>query len=347
MPWTASALFVRTERHLLHVWTRLTCMPRNNDQPPLGTGKFHIESQVVDFMESGFSIPPADPDTQVGVRKRRKVHFAGDDSKDDQNSPVTTNSTPKLVDLRTVQDICTVFASNNDICRGSKCLGYLDGFANETFRHKFFESPDTRVSSSPSIKISEILSQPVETSVNFVDQLKLARNYVMAVLKFHSTPWLREYYSLHDLSFFRTSGGDVSSCLQTAHLGLDFIQCSPGAVCSTHMDDAGDDEALEMARLTHGVRNLTLWSLGVVLLQIGTWSTIGRLDDVANVRRIALRVPMLGRYRDLTKQCLECDFALWRRLIQAKTAAGCVRECGVWAVGHDQQSETWRWMKRR
>lgn len=282
-------------------------MSRDHDQHPLGSGRFQVESQMIDFMQSGLSSPPAsDSDAHGGVRKRRKVHFAEDDTQNDLDSSVIPDVKPQLVDLRTVQNICTVFA-HNTMCRTSKSVGYLDGSANETFRHTFFE---TRFQSSPSIKISEILSHSVNTFVDVVDQLKLARNFVMAVLKFHSTPWLKECYSLHDLSFFRTSGGDVSSCLQTAHLGLDFTHCSPDADNSAQMADLDYDEAVEKARLDHGVRNLTLWSLGAVLLQIGTWSTIERLDDVANVRRLAQRAQMLGnRYRDLTIQCLECDFA--------------------------------------
>lgn len=293
------------------MWPGLTRASRSLDHPPIGNGRLRVESQIVDFMQSGFSTPPASgPDNHDGLRKRRKVHFAEDNTQTDKGTTVRTDNTAQPVDLRHVQDICTVFTHKNTLCHTSRCLGYLDGFANEAFRHTFFEAPAPQLSNIPSVKLSEILTQPVETSVNFVDQLKLARNFVMAVLKFHSTPWLREHYSLHDLSFFRSSKGDVSSCLQTAHLGLDFIQCPLDDDCSTQMADVSHHEAVETARLTHGVRNLTLWSLGAVLLQIGTWSAIERLDDVANVRRLAQRVPMLGkRYRDLTKQCLECDFA--------------------------------------
>lgn len=286
-------------------------MRSNLDLYSPGIVRLHVASQIVDFMESGFSTPPAsNSDADSGRCKRRKVHFEDDDAQEDQGSSETIGDTPKLVDLRNVVDICTVFNHKNIMCGASKCLGYLDGFANETFRHSFFEAPLTRGSSSPSVKMSEILNQPIETSVNFVDQLKLARSFVMAVLTFHSTPWLREHYSLQDLSFYHSSDGDVPSCLQTAHLSLDFVQHSPDEDCTTQMDDVNDAESFELARLTHGIRNLTLWCLGAVLLQIGTWSTIERLDDVVNVRRMAQRVPMLGkRYRDLTKQCLDCDFA--------------------------------------
>lgn len=262
-------------------------------------------------MESTLSTPPSSgPDAQDDLRKKRRTVRFVEDNTQTENSPAASDQASEAVDLRSVENVCTVLAHKNTMCRGPQCPVYLDGVANETFRHTFLESPAAVVSSSSSIKMSEILNQPVETSVNFVDQLKLARDFVMTVLKFHSTPWLREHYTLHDLSFFRSNDGDVASCLQTAHLGLDFIQSSPDADCSTQMADACNDEAIETARLTHGVRNLTLWSLGAVLLQIGTWSTIEHLDDVAKIRRLAQRVPMLGkRYRDLTKQCLECDFA--------------------------------------
>lgn len=263
-------------------------------------------------MESTLSTPPSSgPDTHDGVRKKRRtVRFAEDTAQTEGSSPVASDSVSKAIDLRSIQNVCTVLTNKSLKCREPQCPVYLDGVANETFRHTFVESPTVNISSNSSIKMSDILNQPVETSVNLVDQLKLAHDFVMAVLKFHSTPWLAEHYTLHDLSFFRSTDGDVASCLQTAHLGLDFIQCSPDADHSTQMADVCNDEAVETARLTHGVRNLTLWSLGAVLLQIGTWSTIEQLDDVAKIRRLAQRVPMLGkRYRDLTKQCLECDFA--------------------------------------
>lgn len=160
------------------------------------------------------------------------------------------------------------------------------------------------MSESSIVSTKEILSNPAETSVTFVDQLKLARSFALAVLKFHSTPWLKEYFSLQDLCFFRLGNSDLSTWVQTAHIGFDFVP-----IPTEDMDDGGND-ALEDAKLAYGVRNLTLWGLGTVLLQIGRWSVIESPDDMVQVRRLAQRVPMLGRrYRDLTKQCLECDFA--------------------------------------
>lgn len=276
---------------------------------PIGNVSLHVESQIVDFMESGFGTPPAfDANAYDSRRKRRKVRFAVEDTQDEKESSVAIENTATPIDLRNA-DMCVVLREAA-VCPTSKCLGFLDGLASETFRHSFFYSPETRVPSQTPVKMSEILARPVETSVNFVEQLKLARIFVLAVLKFHSTPWLREDYSLDDLSFFRSNDGDIADCLQTAHLNLDFVQHGSHDVHAIQMEDVEAREAVETAQLTHGVRNLTLWSLGAALLQIGTWSILECWDDVANVRRLAQRVPMLGkRYRDLTKQCLECDFA--------------------------------------
>ncbi|KAI3391729.1 hypothetical protein diail_6870 [Diaporthe ilicicola] len=296
----------------------IACYGHSRLQPSsvqVGLINLHVESRVLDFMESGLNTPPHSGDD--GRRKKRRVHFNVDDTQE-KSSVIATGGKrqdPGTVDLRVVQDICTALQGKgkgkSTECCDSKCLGYLDSCSNETFRHSFFGMSDTRhITESICVSTREILSHPAETSVTLVDQLKLARSFAMAVLKFHSTPWLREYVSLQELSFFRCGEGDLSSCIRTAHLGFDFVQTSPREDFPITMEDAGDNKATEDAKFRHGVRNLTLWGLGTVMLQIGTWSTLESPSDVVAVRRLAQKVPVLGRrYRDLTKQCLECDFA--------------------------------------
>ncbi|KAL1848888.1 hypothetical protein Daus18300_013447 [Diaporthe australafricana] len=275
----------------------------------------HVESRIMDFIESGLNTPPHSGDD--GGRKKRRVHFTVDRAQDQPPAAATKakRQDTGTVDLRVARDICTALqgkgkGKSTDCC-DSKCLGYLDSCSNETFRHSFFGISEARpVSESICISTEEILSHPAETSVTLVDQLKLARSFAMAVLKFHSTPWLREFVSLQELSFFRFGESDLSSCISTAHLGIDFVQSPTNEDLVIPMEDMSDHSATEDAKFAYGVRNLTLWGLGTVMLQIGTWSTLESPSDVMVVRRLAQRVPMLGkRYRDLTKQCLECDFA--------------------------------------
>lgn len=168
------------------------------------------------------------------------------------------------MDLRMSQSICTILQGMSaDACH-SKCLGYLDSCCDETFRHSFFQTDTMNpISEFVCISAEEIISLLAETSVTFVQQLTLARSFAMAVLKFHSTPWLRENISLRELSFFDFHDGDLSSCIRTAHLGFDFVQSSMRDDLPTR--EMGDREAFEEARLIHGVRNLTLWGLGTIM----------------------------------------------------------------------------------
>lgn len=209
------------------------------------------------------------------------------------------------------------------------CLGYIRGVSDEGFRHHFYgnaSDPDkvTALRSAArldieSLSMSDIMSFQAEKNVSVVEQLELARDLVLTMLKFYSTPWLRGYFSLGDLSFFPVDR-NLSASLKTLHVGLDFVQrphnsprtqaIEEGGISSAR-DDMPDDlkETMELARLQYGVRNLTLWSLGTVLLQIGRWSRMEAPDNVALVRKLSSQVSSLGpRYRDLTKKCLECDF---------------------------------------
>jgi hypothetical protein len=161
----------------------------------------------------------------------------------------------------------------------------------------------------------QIMHHPVESSLSVIDQLKLARNLVTAVLKFHSTPWLGHYFALNDLSIFQSTP-DLSTCLQTLHFGAGFITSHCHDMSGSAMDSLDpeghstlDAEAVENAKLQYGIRNLTLWCLGTILLQIGRWAAVDSPDDVLTIRKLSSQAVTLGpRYQALTKRCLECDF---------------------------------------
>lgn len=202
------------------------------------------------------------------------------------------------------------------------CFGYIDTHSQESFRHFFQQSPlpvyhvipppapKSGPSRSMSMSMNDMLRQPVEARLSIVDQFKLGRDLGLAVLKFFSTPWLKEYFSLCDLSFLRR-GKDLQECLKTLHVGHDFVQCpslhDPSSTDGFNLD--GMKQAVEDAKMEYGIRNLTLWSLGIILLQIGMWSKIDEPENIPGIRRLSSQVCSLGpRYRDLTKKCLNCDF---------------------------------------
>lgn len=214
-------------------------------------------------MESGLNTPPYLGDDSQ--RKKRKVHFNEGLA---TVSPEMKKQVPETVGRRIVGSLCMALQGTSVNPRGSKCLGYLDNCCNETFRHSFFGmAAPISVSQAPCVSTKEILSRPAERFVTFVDQLTLARTFAMAVLKFHSTPWLRDYVTTQDFSFVRFDDSDVASCIKTAHLSFDFVYTSRRESSPIPAEDMVDGEAtlIEDAMLTHGVRNLTLWGLGIVM----------------------------------------------------------------------------------
>lgn len=111
-----------------------------------------------------------------------------------------------------------------------------------------------------------------------------------------------------------------------------------------HNDDV-DADGLREAQRTYGIRNLTMHSLGVALLQIGQWDDGTSpssssssspppprlaVDEIAQVRRaadVAERGSRLGpRYHKITQQCLDCDFGFGKDLAAPELQSAIYRD---------------------
>ncbi|PNP37437.1 hypothetical protein TGAMA5MH_10671 [Trichoderma gamsii] len=166
------------------------------------------------------------------------------------------------------------------------------------------------------IPMNEALGQPAHERLDIVSQLRLAHRLVSAVLKFNSTPWLKELWNVGDLAFFR-QGNDLAESLQTLHFGVEL----------THNALGSEDTAMELespaslvhlsiedAQYKHGVRNATLYSLGAALLAIGRWERVDH-NDIEGIRRLASQRSYLGPvYQELTQKVLDCDFGYGKDL---------------------------------
>ncbi|KAK3326656.1 hypothetical protein B0H66DRAFT_551463 [Apodospora peruviana] len=166
--------------------------------------------------------------------------------------------------------------------------------------------------------LSWALDFPLYTAVSDSDRITIALNLVQAVLKFHSTPWWRSTGCVLDLvSFFSpqspantTSNNedDLASSLDTLHIStpVDYHHNQPNASPPTPPED---DEIAKWAEENHGIRNLTLYSLGVALLQIGLWDGSVSWSDHVQVRRKTARLSYLGKkYRNAARRLIECNF---------------------------------------
>ncbi len=215
---------------------------------------------------------------------------------------------------------------------GTRCegFGHIDSCSRDNFRHTFYpyviEPGETtyphrqKLTLDDVMLVDEILGQSVSNNLTVVSQLQLALRVASAVLMFNSTPWMSDIWGPRDLSFFH-HGQDLTASLQTLHFRVELIheggsqQQGPSPDTISHDNLSGQ---LEDAQYKYGVRNVSLYSLGVVLLAIGRWARVDQ-SNVEAVRRLASQSCPLGpRYQELTQKVIDCDFGYGKDLAKPK-----------------------------
>jgi len=194
--------------------------------------------------------------------------------------------------------------------RREGCIGYLvsrDNLRHELMAAQDRESMAIETHSCSALSLASVIKPSEETKVTVYDQLQLAFRLAQSVLQYHSTPWWRRNWGLSDLSYFDIDA-ELSASLTTLHIDAKLVSKAEvlGLETALPVINNNDDEA----EVFCGIRNVTLHSLGVALLQIGRWQVLDA-DDVVQVRRAAAKPSPLGtRYDELTRRCLYCDFGL-------------------------------------
>ncbi|KAI9146995.1 Short chain dehydrogenase virK [Paramyrothecium foliicola] len=194
------------------------------------------------------------------------------------------------------------------------------GTAENTHREKIREAINVVTNKSK----YESLIQELKESNQEIKRLRKTAS----VLQFHSTPWLQPYWKLQDISYFSTDEG-LAASLDTLHISSELSkrqQKQPQRQDIIMLDNPNE---ILTAQHACGIRNLTMHSLGVALLQIGQWSAID-LDNVVEVRKIAdftNQNSRLGpRYQSITQQCLDCDFGFGKDLSQPELQAAIYKD---------------------
>ncbi|EHK19014.1 uncharacterized protein TRIVIDRAFT_158130 [Trichoderma virens Gv29-8] len=294
--------------------------------------RLEVRSRTIDsitWSSAGLMTPASEADnSQNDRRKRQKVRFSSlGDGSDLSNSDAESASIGSTAatsqstvvspdDLQLTGHFCPELSrrcSTPDIVCKLEGLGHIDSCIQEGYRHCFFPCSSShhcgKMGLDDVMLMDEALGQSASNRLTIVGQLRLAHRLVSAVLKFNSTPWLNELWSVRDLAFFR-QGDDLTMSLQTLHFGVELIHGGREAGDSL-MDvesPASLTHSIEDAQYKYGVRNVTLYSLGVALLAIGRWERINH-NDIEGVRRLASQSCYLGPvYQELTQKVLECDF---------------------------------------
>ncbi len=150
--------------------------------------------------------------------------------------------------------------------------------------------------------------QPVkEPSISIHEQLRLALRLARSVLQYHSTPWWRRNWCLSDLSYFEIDE-ELSASLATLHIDANLVSRTNHMAMLKVLTQVPPAPLDNDADILCGIRNVTLHSLGVALLQIGRWECLDS-EDIVVVRKAAAKPSRLGPwYDELTAKCLYCDF---------------------------------------
>ncbi|KAK4445572.1 hypothetical protein QBC34DRAFT_441598 [Podospora aff. communis PSN243] len=264
-----------------------------------------------------------------GRQKGRKVRFVDPDDDEgvlDSESvtapAVTTTARSVHADLRLSGHFCPELrrhASDPSLCTVETCLGHIGNatYAGEAFRHYLYLNRSLLTLCGKSIMpVEKAFGQPVHNRLTIVGQLRLALQLASAVLKFSSTPWLNDLWTVRDVAFFQ-QGTDLVSSLRTLHFSTEWAHGDQFQGSLMDVESASPN-LIEEAQFKHGVRNVMLYSLGVALLAVGRWENVDP-GDVEGVRRLASQPCFLGpKYRELTERVIDCDFGQGKDLRKPK-----------------------------
>lgn len=249
----------------------------------------------------------------------------------------------KALNLCSAKDLCNHLGTHARATTHSPdhCGGYLD--TSDDIRHYLYpvcdpkECLSSRAKTKPTT-LDDIFKLPVERTMSVGQQVGLALKLVKAVLQFHATPWLQPLWRLQDLAFFPTDDETLSESLRTLHISTELVRSPPSSQSAgadalmADVDSSCDRQQASLvddAQLEYGIRNLTMHSLGVALLQIGQWDPL-RPENIVVIRKVAdmaSRDSRLGpRYQRLTQKCLECDFGFGKDLAQPELQSAVYRD---------------------
>jgi hypothetical protein len=251
---------------------------------------------------------------------RTRVRFQEDYSVD-KNGPASPQPEapilPEVSPIIPALSLCrTIMHKSCQSQRISKCSGlyYSTSDSHHYILHSCRKDICLRqdmASETELVSVQQVLSLPRDEVVDMIDQLKLARRVVNGVLHFQSTPWLMNNWTTKDLSFYgHNSSDDVSDGqFQTLHLTKIFDSMKDELMSEgSCLVDYNDDDNTETNKYVYGIQNMTLWRLGVALLEIGYWKEIDS-SNVEQVRRLAdsraRSKVMYPKYFQIARRCLD------------------------------------------
>lgn len=199
----------------------------------------------------------------------------------------------------------------------SECVGVLDD--TDKCRNSVYPSSNKRCRQTrQAVSLGQIILNVSKRKnvggISLYERLHLAKTLAIAVLQYHSTPWLRMSWRSEDVYFF---GNELASVQDMPSLTSPHLNVKVKGPC-------GQLSRASMLQPHNLARNPLLFSLGVVLLELAYTSTLESLQSLADLdngrenqyteffaaRRLAksAKTDMGSSFHKIVERLVECDF---------------------------------------
>jgi hypothetical protein len=259
---------------------------------------------------------------KMGASKPR-VKFSFSASVQATSTPISRGPPQNLqLDLYKIGRLCKYFRQMRTQTSGEPCMGFLE--KTKTFKHFVYSPTNAPSSRSNSQSLKEFLHSSMEGNKQqgWVEKLQLARLLSLAVLRFHSTPWLPESWSSKDVCLFSLDGPTQQDPIL-------------GSACINTQLAHGDAHIhVTEASVPSLATNKELFSLAIVLIELGhdapfevisqaehpRVGTNKQIEDFLTARRLGESVhrKLNMTYGRLVEKCLNCNFGVATKLNDAE-----------------------------
>jgi len=216
-------------------------------------------------------------------------------------------------------------------CRILDCLGYVEDDTQARFGLAFrYPNPFSYDHACVQKTLHDLLQSKGKPFLD--DRFRLASFLVESLYEFHSTRWLHKNISSHNLLFFSTDPNLARSDSTSFRLPEPYFTGfawsrpdEPGAASHKLVDDLANsiyrhpDRQVDQQVMPRFHCAYDIYSLGTVLLEIGTWSPLigfykaGQNGVAFRDYLLSRKVPLLGvtmgeKYMVAVRKCLEGRF---------------------------------------
>lgn len=205
-----------------------------------------------------------------------------------------------------------------------QCSGYFHDVA-ELSCGLVYRFPDESGSEDLDVVTLHMVLTERRTPPLLGNRFQLARNLAASVLEFHKVAWLQKAISSFNIVFFYPNALSWRKGIEKPYF-LGFVNSRPNqpTAFTEYMDNSSQREYQhpEYLRSEGKIRyrpEFDYYSLGMVLLEIGTWKPLTKLVQVSGspentlIKLREIHVASLGQsmgviYRDVVEACLSGDF---------------------------------------